>query len=605
MKTITREFRIDGTRADEASRTVPCVISTDTPAPRRDYVEVLVHSQDAINLGRAPLPLLSMHDHQSLPVGVVEKIRLDGNKLRGVARFGSSPRAVELFQDVQEGVLRSLSVGYLIHETRQQGDSIYVTRWEPLEVSAVPIPMDAGAGFFRHFQGNNMSDKNESDTENEGPAVNTRTGGAERRRQTDIRDLATPMLTRHPWMEELMEKALDDESQTAATLGKLFLRKLAERSPGPLQPDPMEDAHTAKTASYGYGRADSFSRAAVDALASRMGVPTTNPAARDLADMSLRSLAITCLQRSGSGHRDLDNKALFARAMSRSDLPTLLTATGDRVLAATFEELATEHRAIVNTRHLRDFRPAATVSASLFPNLRLKREGAEITYGSITDGAEPLQLATYARGLEFTREALINDDLDGLGRAIRSAAVAAVRLERDLMFGHLVANGTMSDGYALFDNTHHHNDLTSTALDLDGLAAARKAMRLQKDTDGNPIVVRPFVLVVPAALESIAESLVAVQVMLGTGRESSAPTWMNRLSVLVDPRLDADNPSRWYLMSDPVVTPTIDLAFLADQMTPVLEEEQDFDRDVLKFKARFDVGVGICGFAGAVRCTGS
>lgn len=604
MKTITRTFRIDGTRADEASRTVPCVISTDTPAQRRDYLEVLVHSKDAINLGRAPLPLLSMHDHQSLPVGVVEKIRLDGNKLRGVARFGSSPRAVELFRDVQEGVLRSLSVGYLIHETRQQGDSIYVTQWEPVEVSAVPIPLDSGAGFFRNFQGNNMSDQ--SNTENEGTNENTRTAGAERRRQTDIRNLATPMLPRHPWMEELMEKALDDESQTAETLGKRFLRKLAEMSPGPLQPDPAEAALSANTPSYGHAsRADHFTRAAVDALASRMGIHTDNPAARDLADMSLRSLAITCLQRSGSGHRDLDNKALFARAMSRSDLPTLLTATGDRVLAATFEELATEHRAIVNTRHLRDFRPAATVSASLFPNLRLKREGAEITYGSITDGAEPLQLATYARGLEFTREALINDDLDGLGRAIRSAAVAAVRLERDLMFGHLVANGTMSDGYALFDNTHHHNDLTSTALDLDGLAAARKAMRLQKDTDGNPIVVRPFVLVVPAALESIAESLVAVQVMLGTGRESSAPTWMNRLSVLVDPRLDADNPSRWYLMSDPVVTPTIDLAFLADQMTPVLEEEQDFDRDVLKFKARFDVGVGICGFAGAVRCTGS
>lgn len=55
--------------------------------------------------------------------------------------------------DIRDGVIKNISVGYRYHKVEktdgQDGDPALwrVVDWEPLEVSAVPIPADAGAQF--------------------------------------------------------------------------------------------------------------------------------------------------------------------------------------------------------------------------------------------------------------------------------------------------------------------------------------------------------------------------------------------------------------------------------------------------------------------------
>lgn len=147
---ITRSFTFHRKGSDAEARTVPCTIATTEPVDRGAYREVLDCRPSGVNLSRAPLPLIESHDASRVNVGVVEELVADGKRLHGVARFGASRRAEELFRDVLAGVVRNLSVGYqLLDEGVRLDESTLRFRWMPYEVSIVSVPADPKAGFYR------------------------------------------------------------------------------------------------------------------------------------------------------------------------------------------------------------------------------------------------------------------------------------------------------------------------------------------------------------------------------------------------------------------------------------------------------------------------
>lgn len=140
-------------RRDEAARTVEASRSSETPVHRPDLGnEILVHTPDAVDLSRCPLPLLTSHDSTSTPVGIIENVRIVGGKLRGVLRFGGSSRALDTWEDVKAGILRSISIGYRILDGKASGDSYRVTRWQPFEASLVAVPADPTVGIGRSMK---------------------------------------------------------------------------------------------------------------------------------------------------------------------------------------------------------------------------------------------------------------------------------------------------------------------------------------------------------------------------------------------------------------------------------------------------------------------
>jgi len=151
-KSMTRTVTIDHTRADEESRTVDATLSTEYGVNRSYGNEILLHESDAVDLTRTPFPLVVSHDTSELPIGLVEQVRLVGRKLKGVLRFGESERAKEIWADVKSGVIRNLSVGYRIHDSRMDGEDLIATSWEPYEVSAVAVGADPHAGIGRSMK---------------------------------------------------------------------------------------------------------------------------------------------------------------------------------------------------------------------------------------------------------------------------------------------------------------------------------------------------------------------------------------------------------------------------------------------------------------------
>lgn len=155
--TVQRAFTVDRAAISEDARTIELAFSSETPYERWWGIEVLDNNPTAVRLGRLTSggPLLMDHDTRD-QIGAVESVRIDADRVgRAVVRFGKSARAQEVWQDVQDGIRRNVSVGYAIHkatlvETSDTGlDTYRVTDWEPLEISLVSVPADATVGIGR------------------------------------------------------------------------------------------------------------------------------------------------------------------------------------------------------------------------------------------------------------------------------------------------------------------------------------------------------------------------------------------------------------------------------------------------------------------------
>lgn len=162
MEKEKRDFQIEVAEVRAESRTVAATLSSSYPVKRFDGEEVLSHDPGAVDLSREPLPLLCAHNDRILPVGVVEGLAVDSGKLRGNLRFSQSQDA--LWQDIQDGILRNVSIGYVVKQRQKTKTGYTVTKWMPYECSLVAAPADPSVGIGRNFKqekGNRAMDKND------------------------------------------------------------------------------------------------------------------------------------------------------------------------------------------------------------------------------------------------------------------------------------------------------------------------------------------------------------------------------------------------------------------------------------------------------------
>lgn len=119
--------------------------------------EVLDHSADSIVMDRFQSGSAAvLVDHGGDQVGVVESARVDADRvMRAVVRFSQSERGREIEKDVEDGIRRNISVGYLpkraklMQEDPDRGDLWRMTLWEPVELSLVGVPADPTVGVGR------------------------------------------------------------------------------------------------------------------------------------------------------------------------------------------------------------------------------------------------------------------------------------------------------------------------------------------------------------------------------------------------------------------------------------------------------------------------
>lgn len=118
-------------------------------------------TDEACDLGRlrSGAPLLKLHDQYSLEsvAGVVREAWLDGGKAFAKVQFSEREDVEQIWKDVQAGIIRHVSMGAAIRESKRiekngKLSELIALKWEPQEISIVPVPADPGASFLSNGQ---------------------------------------------------------------------------------------------------------------------------------------------------------------------------------------------------------------------------------------------------------------------------------------------------------------------------------------------------------------------------------------------------------------------------------------------------------------------
>lgn len=326
--------------------------------------------------------------------------------------------------------------------------------------------------------------------------------------------------------------------------------------------------------------------------------------------LTLLDTAKLYLQASGQRVTDLSRMELAGMALgfqtragyhATSDFPLLLADVANKTLRRAYDEYPFTAGPIVRRTTVPDFKTVNRVQLGDAPNLLKVLEHGEFTRGSISEGREQLAVSTYGRIFAISRQALVNDDTSAFERVPMMFGRAFRMLESDLVWAQITSNPTMGDGNPLFSSAHGNLSTVDGAIDVTTLGAGRAAMRKQTGLDGQKINITPKHLLVPAALETVADQLTASIV---PAVATNVNIFSGKLTVIADPRLDDDSPDAWYLAASPDQVDIIELAMLEGQDGPSVESRLGFDVDGIEFKARHDVTAKVLDWRGLYKNEG-
>jgi len=141
---------------DEENRTIEVVFSTGAKGKRgywEPYFEELSMKKSDVRMERLNqgAPVLNNHSrYNGLEgiIGVVEKAWIRNKEGIATLRLSSRDELQGIVRDIQDGIIRNVSVGYTVHkyeDVSKKGDEVptyRATDWEPMEISFVDIPFD-------------------------------------------------------------------------------------------------------------------------------------------------------------------------------------------------------------------------------------------------------------------------------------------------------------------------------------------------------------------------------------------------------------------------------------------------------------------------------
>lgn len=604
----TRQAAFAPSTLNDAERTVELVWSTGASVRRVDYwsgrayYEELSLDPAAVNLTRlnSGAPLLDTHSSHGVEkvIGVVERAWLEGNEGRAIVRFSARDEVAPILADVKDGILRNVSVGYSV-ETYQieEGDvPVYrATSWTPMELSLVPVGADAGAGTRAAPKTSACEFINRAE--------------ARQPQESPMTQEATPAAPSAPDLDAIRAEAAILERSRVSSINTLcethkvpeLRAKLVD---GGVTLDAARSAILDAVATRDAGGTSArlphgqnatvvdetdTRRAAVENAILHRAAPgrvQLSEPGRQYRGLTLLEMGRDLLEATGENTRGLDKMTLAQRALATSDFPIILANVANKTLRSGYEAAPQTFRPFCKQTSASDFKTIQRSSMGDAPTLKKVNEHGEFTVGTIGEGKESFQLATYGRIIALTRQTIINDDLGAFADLPSKFGVAAANLESDIVWGIITANAAMNDSVALFHANHGNLTGTGTAISVASLGVARAMMRKQTSLDGNAINVGAQFLIVPAALELLAQQYTSSSFV--AAKSADLNPFAGTLQVLTEPRLDANSATAWYLAASPAQIDTIEYCYLEGNEGVYIESRNGFEVDGLEIKARLD-----------------
>jgi hypothetical protein len=628
---------------NEADNTVEIDFATEYEVRRRtwdgtEFVEILECTDTAVRMERlnSGANLVDTHNTYSVStiIGVVERAWIENKVCRAVVRLSKRAEIAGIVNDIKDGIITNISVGYRIFGATQIDNEdetiqIRVTDWEPTELTICSVPQDYTAG-IRSLQNDNsnyyeinVETNTRSMTPEEiaaeaerqralnnpppaappaaqPPVDNSAIIAAERQRGLDIRRaVGVAGIDDNDFIEGMITRGLSIDAARA----EIFTRMASEQT----QIRGQQPGNVLVTAD----ETDKIRSAMSLAIEHRVNPTVTlEGKAREYRGMSMMEMGRDALERAGANTRGMDRVQLAQAALnvdrravgmhSTSDFPTILGNTINRSLN---REYVIQERTFLPWAHrgtAQDFRDMTRVSLGEFSDFKEVKEGGEYEYGTIGEGGEKYRVVKYGKIIAYTWEMMINDDLGAFSRIPRAIANAAARKQSDIVYGILTGNPNMADGKPLF-HADHKNISTAAAIGIDSFGAMRKGMRTQKGIDGKEFLnLTPEFLITGPNNEQLALQYTSTQFTAAT--PGAVNVWAGLVKPIIEPRI-ADN--SWFFAASPNAIDTIEYAFLEGQGELFTTQREGFEVDGVEIKARMVFGAKALDFRGLAKNAGA
>ncbi len=304
-------------------------------------------------------------------------------------------------------------------------------------------------------------------------------------------------------------------------------------------------------------------------------------------DMAKELMALRGFQTTGLSPASMITRALH----TTSDFPIILGDTVGRTLRDAYQAAPSGIRRLGRQTTARDFRSINKLMLGETPMLEKLNEHGEIKAGTMTEAKESYKVETWARKIGITRQVLVNDDLGAFSDLARRMGQAAAETEARILVDLLKANSgngpKMDDTKALFHADHGNKAGTGAVISDTTLSAARLTLRTQKGLSGQPVRATPKYLMVPPALETVAEKWLAT---VAAAKAADVNPFSGSLSLVVEPRLASV--TRWYVTTDPSEIDGLEFAYLAGGEGPQVESKSGRDVDGVEIRVILDFRAG-------------
>lgn len=643
---------------DEGARTVEAIFYSGAAVQRYPIFDdpyELSFSMDskAVRLGRfnSGAPLVDNH-RDDLPLsqavlGVVERAWLAEDGGHAIVKIAAD--RPDILARIKDGILRNFSMGAVIHQMKditEKGDAqrrLLAIDWEPHELSIVPVPADPGAQALaqaerfpcqlltgakapternimkikvRLLANSEIAEIEESDFDEklhsrdlkERLAVDEALE-ADKKRTTEIRRLQAHFnlddvwAQRHIKASHTIEQVITDATEQRAKQAPIIDPSITIGTDHESLPWRKEQMAIA-IAAQGGGRE----------------IPET---ARQFARYGFVDAALEVLKfhrMSGGLDCRRDASRIVELALTTSDYPNLLANAANKMLRPAYEAQDPTYRKLAERIDLPDFKTASVIKVGDFPEPLQVAESGEVKLGYFAEAKDTFALATYARIISISFQALANDDLSGFQRVMNGVASRFADKENSLWFASLIsasgAGPTLGDGGALFNATavttaggHANLTASGTAISVDSIGVGRALMRKQTSVgttglgDGIKLNLVPRYILTSPDKETLARQYTTA---LGPNLAASSQNpWAGMLEPLTDANLISANP--WYLFADPA-RPGASVSvygYMSGQPGPQVMTQEGFNVLGVQMRAVEHFGFAFVDFRGAYRNAGA
>jgi hypothetical protein len=625
----TRLAQIEPATFNAEARTVEVVWSTGAAVRRYSpwddeyYDEILSLDAQDVDLSRLKngAPVLNSHARFALgdQIGVVQDAWIEDGVAHARLRLSGREDVAGIVQDIADGVIRNISVGYTVNRyevTRNVGEvAIWrATKWQPSELSFVTVPADAGAtvrtdarqGSPCVFYRVDATQPTEDEPMPENIEVVERAEPVQEpvaidhtARAAEIADLAN----QHRMIGDV--PAWIREGKTADQVRAIILERLAARG---------DDGPTS-TVTAGVDEIDKRRDAVCNVLLARANVQDVQTKraihvvqGNPFRGHSLFDLARSCCERGGIRVDGLSRMEIIGRAFTQgtSDFPIILETAMHKALQSAYAIAPDTWSRFCAVGSVSDFRAHNRYKLGSIGNLDSLTELNEFQHKAIPDGVkESITAGTKGNIITLSRQAIINDDMGAfLGLATAFGRAAKRTIEANV-YAYLATNPTVEGG-ALFNTTaittaggHANLAGSGAAPSVDTIEAGRVAMAKQMDLSRNDFLdLRPAIWLGPMATGGEARVINDAQYDPDTANKLQRPNKVRGLlrDIVDTPRITG---TEWYLFADPADAPVIEVAFLEGQQEPYLESDEGFTVDGTRWKARLDYGIAAVDYRGA------